>query len=69
MFDHPLDAELAGKMRHVDVDIAVDHRQIYNPLNPGLAGKVKRNQRLRVFVGDNPVQQEQSRDARHGLPQ
>ena len=67
--DHPLDAELAGKMRHVHIEVAVDHREIDDALDPGLAGKVKRNQRLRVFVGNNPVQQKEGRDTGKSAPQ
>jgi hypothetical protein len=50
LLDHPLDAELAGEVRHVHVDVAVDHRQVNDPLDTRLSGDIERDQRLGEFI-------------------
>ncbi len=41
LLEHALDTELAGEVRYVHIDVAVDHRQIDDPLDPGLTRKVE----------------------------
>ena len=47
----------------------MDHRQVDDPLDPGLAGKVEGDQGLGEFVRHHGVQQEQGGDSRQGVPQ
>jgi hypothetical protein len=58
LLDRSLDPELAGEVRHVHVDVAVDHREIDDPLDTGLAGNVERDQRLGEFIRHHRVEQE-----------
>ncbi len=62
LLDHALDAELAREVRHVHVEVAVDHREVDNPLNTGFAGKVERSQGLGEFFRHHGIEQEQGRD-------
>jgi hypothetical protein len=53
-------------VRDVGVAVAVNHRQVDDPLDAGLTGDVQGDQGLGVFVGHDTVQQEQRRDAGDG---
>jgi hypothetical protein len=66
LLDHPLGAELHREVRHVHEAVGVDHRQIDDPLDAGLAGDVQRDQRLGEFVARHRVEQEQRADAGEG---
>jgi hypothetical protein len=59
---------LAREVRHIDVHVAVDDRDVDDPLDPGLARQVERDQRLGEFVGDDRVEQEQGAHAVHSRP-
>jgi hypothetical protein len=50
-------------VRHVHEAVGVDHRQIDDPLDAGLAGDVQGDQRLGEFVRRHRVEQEQRADA------
>src|SRR3954467_10096691 len=62
--DRSLDAKLASEVRHVRVEIAMDHREINDPFDPGLSREVERDERLSEFVGNDGIQKKQCRHAR-----
>ena len=58
-FDHPLGTGFHREVRHVHEAIAVDHRQIDDPLDACLASDVQRDERLGEFVSRHRIEQEQ----------
>ncbi len=67
LLDHALDGVLAGEVRDVGVFGGLEHRQINDALDAGLAGEVEGLQGLGYFVGGVGHQQEQGADAGQGL--
>jgi hypothetical protein len=55
----PFDAELAREVRHVHVEVAVDHRQIDESLDAGLTSQIERDECLGEFIGHDRVEQKQ----------
>ncbi len=65
--DHPLDEMFSREMRHVVEQRAVEHREVDDALDTGLAGQIEGHEGLRGLVGDDGIQQEEGIDALESL--
>ena len=68
ILDHPLHRQLAGEVGHVGVELGVDHREVDEPLDPGLARQVEGEHRLGQLVRRDGVEKEECAGAFHRRP-